>query len=117
MGGKQEDESSERSSEAEAIEELSMQQNEEVKSKDTKEQANKIVKDLHKTLQTPLTGWVPVVSALSVTAVDGGKEQEGLIDREKQRTEAERQKNVTLARKLESTQEDLMKTQIKYQKE
>ena len=45
-----------RSSEAEAIEELSMQQNEEVKSKDTKEQANKIVKDLHKTLQTPLTG-------------------------------------------------------------
>ena len=30
------------------------------------------------------------------------------------RTEAERQKNVTLARKLESTQEDLMKTQIKY---
>ena len=64
--------------------------------------------------------------------MDGGKEQEGLIDREKQRsvptgssrkwcldalsfrTEAERQKNVTLARKLESTQEDLMKTQIKY---
>lgn len=32
-----------------------------------------------------IVGWVPVVSALSVTAVDGGKEQEGLIDREKQR--------------------------------
>ena len=30
------------------------------------------------------------------------------------RTEAERQKNATLAKKLESTQEDLMKTQIKY---
>ena len=30
------------------------------------------------------------------------------------RTEAERLKNVTLAKKLESTQEDLMKTQIKY---
>jgi optic atrophy protein 1 len=33
------------------------------------------------------------------------------------RTEAERLKNGTLARKLESTQEDLMKTQIKYQRE
>ena len=30
------------------------------------------------------------------------------------RTEAERQKNATLAKKLEFTQEDLMKTQIKY---
>ena len=33
------------------------------------------------------------------------------------RTEAERQKNATLAKKLESTQEDLMKTQIKYVKD
>ena len=33
------------------------------------------------------------------------------------RVETERQKNVSLAKKLESTQEDLMKTQIKYQKE
>ena len=33
------------------------------------------------------------------------------------RTEAERQKNATLAKKLESTQEDLMKTQIKYFKD
>ena len=33
------------------------------------------------------------------------------------RTEAERQKNATLAKKLESTQEDLMKTQIKYIKD
>ena len=33
------------------------------------------------------------------------------------RVETERQKNITLAKKLESTQEDLMKTQIKYQKE
>ena len=32
-----------------------------------------------------VVGWVPVVSALSVTAVDGGKEQEGLVEREKQR--------------------------------
>ena len=37
-----------------------------------------------------------------------------VLDALSSRTEAERQKNVTLARKLESTQEDLMKTQIKY---
>merc|ERR550532_1733599 len=92
--GRQEDEEEERSSKAEDIEEFSIQQNEEVKTKATEEKAKEVVKDLQKTLQAPLT-------ALSVTAVDGGKEQEGLIDREKQRTEAERQKNVTLARKLE----------------
>ena len=33
------------------------------------------------------------------------------------RTEAERLKNSSLAKKLEVTQEELMKTQIKYQKE
>lgn len=33
------------------------------------------------------------------------------------RTEAERMKNTVLAKKLEATQEELMKTQIKYQKE
>ena len=44
-----------RSSEAEDIEELSIQQNEEVKAKAT-EKSKGVVKDLQKTIKTPLTG-------------------------------------------------------------
>merc|ERR1719494_562426 len=83
--GRQADESSERNAEAEA-EELPMLNIEKEEEAKIQTKTKEVVKELQKTLQTPLT-------ALSVTAVDGGKEQEGLVEREKQRTEAERQKN------------------------
>ena len=45
-----------RSTKAEDIEEFSIQQNEEVKAEATGENTKGVVKDLQKTLQTPLTG-------------------------------------------------------------
>jgi len=44
-------------------------------------------------------------------------ERDKLLEEEKKKTEAEKAKSVTLQKKLESTQEELMRTQIRYQKE
>ena len=40
-----------------------------------------------------------------------------MLNDEKKKTAAEQRKNLELQKKLESTQEELMKTQIRYQKE
>lgn len=45
------------------------------------------------------------------------QERDDKIVQEKKKAEQEREKNTVLARKLESAQEELMRTQIKYQKE
>eukprot|EP00094_Tigriopus_californicus_P012573 TCALIF_12157-PA protein Name:"Similar to OPA1 Dynamin-like 120 kDa protein, mitochondrial (Gallus gallus)" AED:0.10 eAED:0.11 QI:168/0.81/0.91/0.95/0.86/0.86/23/220/1024 len=66
------------------------------------------------------------ISAFSLTSIGGSgsgsgsgssKDLEDKLKDEKGRTKTEREKNEMLQRKLESTQEELMKTQIRYQKE
>ena len=54
--------------------------------------------------------------ALSLN-LKSSEETEKLISEEKKKTENERKKNLDLQKKLESTQEELMRTQIRYQKE
>ena len=62
-------------------------------------------------------GFKPL-SALSLNLKNSeeGKDTK-LLEDEKKKTDSERKKNAELQRKLESTQEELMRTQIRYQKE
>ena len=63
----------------------------------------------------------PKIAALSLTSLtSSGSPPSALeeqIKEEKKKTEAEKSKNRELQKKLESSQEELMKTQIRYQKE
>ena len=60
-----------------------------------------------------------MMSGLSLAGLGngGGGSDDEKVKEEKMKTEAERQKNAALQRKLEATQEELMRTQMRYQKE